>query len=46
MIKKVSGVAALANFAGFSLEEIQAVKEVVEKVGAERVQQLAEVLAK
>jgi hypothetical protein len=46
IIKKPSGVAALASSAGFRLEEIQAVKKVVEKVGAERVQQLAEVLAK
>ena len=31
---------------GFSLEEIQAVKEVTDRIGAEKVRQLAEVLSK
>jgi hypothetical protein len=31
---------------GFSLEEIQAVKEVADRIGAEKVRQLAEVLSK
>ena len=38
--------AAPGDADGFSLDEIQAVKAVVEKVGAEKVQQLAKVLAK
>jgi hypothetical protein len=46
IIKKPAGVATLASSGGFSLEEIESVKEMVEKIGAERVQQLAEVLAR
>lgn len=42
--RKPGGRAAAAN--GFSLDEIRAVKEIVDRIGAEKVRQLAEALAK
>lgn len=38
--------AATVPAAGFSLEEIEAVKELADKIGAEKVKQLVEVLGK
>jgi hypothetical protein len=38
--------AADASTGGFSLEEIQAVKEVADRIGADKVRQLAQVLSK
>jgi hypothetical protein len=45
VIRKPGGRTAAAT-GGFSLEDIQAVKEVVARVGADKVRELAEVLSK
>ena len=44
--KKTAKVAAGANAAGITMADIQAVKDVVNKLGADTVRQLAEVLEK
>jgi hypothetical protein len=46
LIQKPAAAPQLAGPGVFSVEEIQAVKDVVEQLGADRVQQLAEILGK
>jgi hypothetical protein len=47
LIRQPEAKAAAASTAGgFSLEEIQAVKEVADRIGADKVRQLAEVLSR